>query len=484
MRTTLTRPWFLACALALLLCLLALARPLDHDESQYVAAAVLSAHGYLPYRDYAYLQTPLQPLLFAPIAWIAGAWTWLALRLLNALLGAITVACVYCSVRAGGRQTRPALIAAGLFASCDILLFSAGTARNDALPAALLAAALPLVLRADCGRATARSAALAGALLAAAAAVKISYALPAGAYGFYALVQREHRPGWIAAGAAPFVLFIALMAAIAPHGFAFGALIFPSSAPAEYYTFAGRAWKLGIASKLLDTLKFLALGPALPALALVAWRRSRDSSHRAIAWMLIVALVSALLPSPTWRQYLLPALPLLFVLLAAGCDRRPPGRAIWTMLAIFAVAGLTPSILALAGTIRNPPMIEAAREGAAIRAAMDGAQVRDGVATLSPQFLPATGRLPDARFATGPFYFRSRHLLDPASEARDHVVSGDSLALHFGLVAPPAILIGGEGPWTSGDAVLDTILERWALANGYVRHDIPGSRFRLYVRPR
>ena len=53
--------------LAVLLCLLAIARPVDHDESQYVAAATLSGAGLIPYRDYAYLQTPLQPLLFAPI---------------------------------------------------------------------------------------------------------------------------------------------------------------------------------------------------------------------------------------------------------------------------------------------------------------------------------------------------------------------------------------------------------------------------------
>ena len=42
-------------------------RPIDHDEGQYVGAVAMMRFG-LPYRDFAYLQTPLQPLLFAPLA--------------------------------------------------------------------------------------------------------------------------------------------------------------------------------------------------------------------------------------------------------------------------------------------------------------------------------------------------------------------------------------------------------------------------------
>ena len=44
-------------------------RPIDHDEGQYVGAVAMMRFG-LPYRDFAYLQTPLQPLLFAPLAWM------------------------------------------------------------------------------------------------------------------------------------------------------------------------------------------------------------------------------------------------------------------------------------------------------------------------------------------------------------------------------------------------------------------------------
>ena len=77
-------------AVFLLLALLALARPVDHDESKYVAATVLALRG-LPYRDFAYLQTPLQPLLFAPVAMLAGGGVWNALRLVNTALGVLTL---------------------------------------------------------------------------------------------------------------------------------------------------------------------------------------------------------------------------------------------------------------------------------------------------------------------------------------------------------------------------------------------------------
>ena len=57
-------------------------------------------------------------------------------------------------------------------------------------------------------RGTRGSAVLAGLLLAAAAAAKISYALPAVAYGLYALYDRRHRPGWVAIGALPVLAFV------------------------------------------------------------------------------------------------------------------------------------------------------------------------------------------------------------------------------------------------------------------------------------
>ncbi|WP_375391423.1 ArnT family glycosyltransferase [uncultured Sphingomonas sp.] len=456
-------------ALAVLLCLLALARPIDHDESQYVAAVALTAHGLLPYRDFAYLQTPLQPFLFAPLAWIAGAALWPALRLANALCGAAALVCTWRAARLVA-PARTAGAAVGLLACCDAFLFSIGTARNDALPAACYAGALWLAIRAERGWGTRWSALGAGALLAAAAAAKISYALPAAAYAAWALARaRGHRPGFVALGAAPVVLLVAAVAARAPAGFVFGVLTFPGIAPADYY--ADQAWKLTGWAKLGDLVKFLALGPALLAFALVLRRRMPAM----LALLVLAGLAAALGPTPTWRQYLLPLLPPLFVMLAARRAAIPPSRAMRISAVVFAAAGLSPTIAALASG--RPAMPAAWRDGRAIGAALDRAGATGPVATLSPEFLPATGRLPDPRFAAGPFFFRSRRLV--VDERALHLLGRHALG-----AAPlsAAILVGGEGAWTSGDDRLDARLAAEAARRGYRATAVPGTRFRLWLR--
>ena len=524
-------PVRLFAAVLVLFALLALLRPVDHDESQYVAAAVLSAHGYLPYRDYAYLQTPLQPLLFAPLIWLAGTFGWPVLRLANVLLGALLVGCVWRAAREAGTSPRLALIAAALFATCDAFLFSIATARNDALPAALLGGAVVLIVRAARarGQASVIGAMLAGALLAGAAAAKISYALPAVAYGIYALIDRRHRPVAVLVGALPVIALVGWMFAEAPAGFLFGTLHFPARAPVEYYV--AKPWKLTWLAKAVDLTKFLALGPGLLALVVVAAEGRRRMP--VVGVVLLAGLVAAALPFPTWRQYLLPALPPLFVLLALAWQHSAPTRRVRIATAVFVCAGLAPTLAGLvvgeAGGNGRLPMVAALEDGRAVRDALDRAGVAGPVATLSPQFLAATGRLPDRRFATGPFYFRSHALVAPGEEAGLQLVSGDRLErletfpasastaeagaqsragccralrsapstfatgprplpgkrgrVEKGITTPPAaVLVGGEAEWTSGNPALDARLENWAIAHRYRAVPVASPRFRLYVR--
>lgn len=479
------KPVSIAVPLALLtgtLMLLAMARPIDHDESQYVAAAVL-AWGKLPYRDFAYLQTPLQPILLAPIAALAGIYAYPVLRLINALLGAITVAAIYRAAREGGTAPRPALAGAGLFAACDIFLFSVSVARNDALPVAMLAGACWLILRASNGRGNVRGAMLIGLLLAGAAAAKISYALPAVAYGLYALFDRQHRPVSIALGAAPMVVLVAWLWALAPGAFWFDVISFPAQAPIDWYANGPRAAKLSVFGKIADTLKFLALGPALLALWAIVRQRARVSRSRALDALIIAGLIAALLPTPTWRQYLLPMLPPLFIGLALVWHAHPAGRGQRVAAIVLACAGLAPSAEALVGAARHGlPMAEAARESAAIAVALDSAGVTGPVATLSPQFVPGTGRAIDPRFATGPFLYRGRALLGAAQARRWHMITSNR-ALPV-TPAPAALLIGGEDRWTSGNAAIDATLRRHPPFDRWRKMPVASNRFRLYLPPR
>jgi hypothetical protein len=456
--------------LAILFTTLALLRPVDHDESQYVAAAILTAHGLIPYRGFAYLQTPLQPYLFAPIALIAGTWTWPALRIANALLGAATIASVHRAARIGGASTRAAAIAAALFATCDILLFSIGTARNDALPATCLALALPAIVRTARDQASRRDAILIGALLAAAATAKISYALPALTYGAWTLFSRSRRPWWTLLGAMPSAIFSLALLIASPEGFLFGVIGFPGQAPTEWYQ--ARPWKLSNAAKFIDTFKFLALGPALLAIIAITGRRHRW--HRILDLLILAGLIAALAPVPTWRQYLLPMLPALFVRLALVWHAHPPGKAMRIAAVVFACAGLAPTVEAVASG--GIPMLDAMRDAALVRETLDSEHVTGPVVTLSPQFLP--GQAIDPRFATGPFYFRSTALLNANQEYQLHLVSQARMHL---LGHPPAILTGGEGAWSSGDDRIDTTLATYAIREGYRAVPISDTRFTLYV---
>src|SRR4051812_38727916 len=125
-------------ALMLWLVALAFVRRLSIDESQYVAATALTAQGLLPYRDFAYLQTPLQPFVFAPLQWLFAGHLLLAMRMANALLGSVTAALVYGAARRAGAREGAALAAAAMLTACQSFTWSVGVARNDMLPAALM----------------------------------------------------------------------------------------------------------------------------------------------------------------------------------------------------------------------------------------------------------------------------------------------------------------------------------------------------------
>lgn len=471
--------WLLV-GVALVLMGFALIRPLDHDESQYVAAAVLARHGVI-YRDFAYLQTPLQPLLFAPLA---GAWAFVELRLLNALLGAGCVAFVYAASRKGRAGRREALLAAGLLACCDSFLFGAAVARNDMLPACLFAAALWLMVKQTEGRGSAGRAAAIGLLLSAATAAKLSYALPALAYGGLALADRRYRPGWLLLGAMPPALLVAISWASAPAAFAFDVLRFPTAAPEQFYAIHA-AGKLGIPGRALNILKFLALGPALLAslIVLVDFRR-RSRLAVMLDLMILAGLIAAILPAPTWRQYLLVMILPLFVRLSLTPALRRPPRGLRIAAAVFVVAGLVPSTIALVEAVRTrPPVFAAIAYGRALRSVMDRLHVVGPVATLSPQLIAPAGRPIDPRFATGPFFFRSDGLLSPDDERRFVLVGRANAAAQLSRRPPAAIVTGGEAGWTSGDDRLDAALAAAARRQGWTAVAVPATPFTVFLPP-
>jgi 4-amino-4-deoxy-L-arabinose transferase-like glycosyltransferase len=442
---------FAIIALALWLIGIAFVRKLSIDESQYVASSVLTAKGLLPYRDYAYLQTPLQPFAFAPLQWLFGGHVLIAMRLTNAVIGGVTIALVFGAARRLGANAGPALAAAALLAVCEPFTWSAGVARNDMLPAALMMLGLFALAK----RETAPRSVGAGLALGLAAGVKISYAVPTATI-FFALLWTRDRTGrrnapWFAVGAAAALLPSLILILLAPHAFLAEAIVFPALGPEQYYTDIGKAWRLG-PNRFFRLLLAAAIGPALIAsIELIArsWGEPRrwlgDQRRRVVLAATLGGLVSAALNRPFQIFYLLPALPPLFVLAALFLSERRPGwvRALW---AVSVVAGIVP-VGAWAVNAANAgvvPALDAQRRADALGVALRAQKIQGPIATLAGQFVPDAKAEIDPRFAAGPFLYRTHDFISPEQAKDWHIVTSDQLGTM--TEQPPAAIVTGDYP--------------------------------------
>ena len=489
-------PWFAAALV--LFAALALAMPVDHDEGQYVAAAHFVARGLIPYRDFAYLQTPLQPYLIAPLAWLAHGWLLVAARLANAL--AVAVAALLLgrtAVRLSGRTIAGPLAIIAVVA-IDAVQFGATVARNDALPMLFFAAALERLFAAH--QISPRRAALAGLLLALAASTKISYALPTAAAAAMALwhARRADRTqvaaliAGMAVGALPTVLFLAWQT----KPFLFGAYHYSIDAVTAWQTLLGTTERLGWGFRLRRLASLLVLGPALlmlVAVALTQWRgRSRTDPRPlgiSLSGLLIASLFAAILPTPVYRQYLVPLVPPLILLMALRGEAVIAWLRPRRMLAAFAALVLAGSIFAgfvrsVSSAIRGPAADRPiAIEREAHRIGQLGAQAGGGtIAGLDPLLLVDSGLRFDPRFASGPFLFRAGNL----AACRDPALCPLTFANLDRLdQAPPQIIVTGSErklpPTIRGG--LDGTLDRWAQAKGYSATPLGAGRI-LWTAPR
>jgi 4-amino-4-deoxy-L-arabinose transferase-like glycosyltransferase len=432
---------------------LAFVRKLSIDESQYVASAVLTAGGLLPYRDYAYLQTPLQPFAFAPLQWLLPGHVLVAMRFANALLGAGTLLAVFGAARRMGASERSALAAAAMLAICEPFTWSAGVARNDMLPALLMMIGLFALAKGE----TSLRMFGAGVALGLAAGVKISYAVSAAtvfaASGWTRDSAARRNALWFAAGVAVGLLPSLALILLAPRAFLAEAIVFPALGPEQYYTEIGKAWRLG-PNRFLRLLTAAAIGPALIASIEIA-RRSWAEPHRWLGdrrrRMVLAAalggLVSAALNRPFQIFYLLPALPPLFVLAALLFDeaeRRPAWvKGAW---GLSVAAGFVPvaAWIVHAASAGVAPAADAQRRADALGAELRAQHIAGPIATLAGQYVPDAKAEIDRRFAAGPFLYRTRGFVS-AGEAREwQVVTRDQ----SGPLSdrPPAAIVTGVYP--------------------------------------
>lgn len=446
-------------ALTLWLLALALLRPLSIDESQYVAGTALAGRGLLPYRDFAYLQTPLQPLVFAPLQWLFAGHLLITMRVVNALLGSVTIMLVYAAARRMGATQGAALAAAALLVTCESFIWCTAVARNDVFPAALLTLGLWFIAG---GRGRWFVAGLAFGL---AASAKISYAVPT-ATNFLAIAWTDwKRASTFAGGVLVGLVPTVLLAALAPSAFLAEALVFPATAPEQYYTEIGKAWRLG-PDRFGRLLFTAAVGPALIASIEIAWagwkgRWLDDPARRALIAAAVGGVISAALNRPFQIFYLLPALPPLFVLVALLFSEGVRPRRLNAVWALNAAAILIPlaSWANQAARARILPGIDAEQRSSALAAVLADQHIDGPVATLAGQYV----RNVDPRFAAGPFVYRTSGFISPGQARSWRVVTQDE---DVALIAdPPEAIVTGDYP--DSEPALEDDLSAKARQLGY-----------------
>ena len=440
---------FAIAGLTLWLIGLAFVRKLSIDESQYIASAVLTAKGLLPYRDYAYLQTPLQPFFFAPLQWLFAGHVLIAMRLANALLGGGTMLLVFGTARRMGAGSGAALAAAAMLAVCEPFTWSTGVARNDMLPALLMMLGLFAIAKGMTGSRMFG----AGVAFGLAAGVKISYAVPAATIFLAAIWTKDlakwRSAMWFAAGVVVGLVPTFILILLAPRQFLAEAILFPALGPEQYYTEIGKAWRLG-PNRFWRLLVAAAIGPALIASIEVVWRgrTAQWLAHPVRRVMLAAAvggLVSAALNRPFQIFYLLPPLPPLFVLAALILSERRSNwlKAAWA-LSIF--AGLVPvgGWIVHAANAGIMPAMDAQRRADELGNVLREHHIEGPIATLAGQFVPDAGAEIDPRFAAGPFLYRTRGFISPEQAGDWHVMTRDQVGSL--PVDPPAAIVLGDYP--------------------------------------
>lgn len=477
-----TKRWTVAffVATAILVAASALFRAANKDESQYVAAIALIRQGW-PYLDFAYLQTPLQPLVLGPLAALPAGCVYAGVRAANAFFGFGTLLVLFASLR-GRSSRRSALVALAALACTQPFLLAASLARNDALPMLLIASGVAALLRASRERSL-RAFAIGGLFLGLATSAKISAALPAAGavlflvirvrtYGIRSLVA-------LAVGAFVGLLPCIVFAVASPSEFRFDVFAYSLQAPVQWWTSVGRTVDLEATHRIVHLIELSAQGSILVALASALFDRGGGDDRLLLDLMIIGGVVGSYMPEPAYAQYLVPLLAPLFARFALALDDAPHR---WRAC-LFALAGAG-SIAGLGFAASHVGdrigVAEATGIGSRTAALAKGGRI----ASLSPEFVGGSGANLDPRFAAGPFLFRTTDGLATQAERFGHAVSWQDVQRSFERDPPAVILAGGEKSAhrpmrTHG---LDAPLIGWALSQGY--RPVPvGGGFVAYVSP-
>lgn len=306
---------------------------LNQDEGWYLYAARLVSEGRLPFRDFAFTQGPMLPLVYALAHPMVEAWGVGGGRALTALLGlaaALAAAAFAHRIAPDGRKGPAALLAFVLIALNVYHSYFTTVVKTYALCALLLTKGFLAVAIARERRSTLMYA-WAGVVLAAAAATRITMGLALAAIGLYLLSNRRANGdrAWIAfglGGSAGLAFFLGTFYLLAPESFRFFLIDYHAYREVGS-AFGALAFKIGLVSRVTQAyFVALALGAGILATRWMGVARGEGPRDCLVvtAWLTLagIALVQAAAPFP-YDDYQVPLYPLFASMLAAALFRIP-----------------------------------------------------------------------------------------------------------------------------------------------------------------
>jgi hypothetical protein len=273
-----------------------------------------------------------------------------------------------------------------------------------------------------------------------------------------------------------------------PHRAWFYMVTYSVDAVRAFQTLNASLDQLGWTRRLARFVKFAAMGPLLLLLGVclrdLFRRNSRASSL--LRTIFGFALLSAILPMPMYRQYLVPlVVPAILLAVASGGLGRALDRRRTAV-----IGGLV--VLAALGTFRSAKEALSTNEGerplsVEVDAHRIGALVRANggatIASLDAVRASDSGLSLDRRLAPGPFLLRAGNL--PACVDRSLCPLTFASVDGLGEPSPDAILTGSESrPIGAFQQGLDGTLVEWSRSKGYRPHPVGQSVLWLKPSPR
>ncbi len=299
---------------------------LNQDEGWYLYASRLVSEGQWPYRDFAFTQAPLLPLVYAlayPLIGEGGVGAGRALTLVLSLLAAGCAAGL--ARRLVARELAGwAALTAFTLAFVNVYQSYFGTVVKTYALCALLLTAGAWVLAVARDRRSLLLHALAGLLLAGAAGTRISAGAMLPVVGLYLMWQRDRcgRASWLAFAVGGFagllLIFVPLLVA-APEAFRFFVLDYHSARSAGGLV-EQLMLKAGCLSRVVQAyFRAVSLGVVLLLLGRVTGRTGERDPLRLTLWagLGLMTMVHLSAPFP-YDDYQVPLYPIFTALLAAG----------------------------------------------------------------------------------------------------------------------------------------------------------------------